>query len=221
MRECNFMQALEGDIDTVHFGFLHAGHVAPERTRRRAAPDYYAVKVRDASMDVIEHEIGATYGAYRPAEDDSDYWRIANFLLPFYTQNPTLLIGRKTMGNAWVPIDDEHVMVWSFNAPTPDGDKPGIGGLQPNVRRNNTNERLAMQMYGASDVRGFLPDTTDWLGRFRPAQNLSNDYAIDREAQAAGSHLLGHPQRRQPSGRCNAGDDGSDLRPHSGAPRHH
>ena len=25
LEECNFMQALEGDIDTVHFGFLHAG----------------------------------------------------------------------------------------------------------------------------------------------------------------------------------------------------
>jgi len=197
MRECNFMQALEGDIDTIHFGFLHAGHVRPEDTAPRT-PDYYAVKVRNASMDVIEHEIGATYGAYRPAEDDSYYWRIANFMLPFYTQNPTLLIGRKTMGNAWVPIDDEHVMVWSFNAPTPDGDKPGIGGLQPNVRRNNTNERLAMQMYGASDVRGFLPDTTDWLGRFRPAQNLSNDYAINREAQAQGQIYSGIPNGANP-----------------------
>ena len=24
-RECNWLQALEGDIDTVHFGFLHPG----------------------------------------------------------------------------------------------------------------------------------------------------------------------------------------------------
>src|SRR5439155_7967983 len=26
MRSCNYLQALEGDIDTSHFGFLHAGH---------------------------------------------------------------------------------------------------------------------------------------------------------------------------------------------------
>ena len=197
MRECNYMQALEGDIDTIHFGFLHAGHVRPEDTAPRT-PDYYAVKVRNAALRVIEHEIGATYGAYRPAEEDSYYWRISNFMLPFYTQNPTLLIGRKTMGNAWVPLDDEHVMVWSFNAPTPDGDKPGIGGLQPNARRNGSNERLAMQMYGASDVRGFLPDTTDWLGRFRPAQNLSNDYAVNREAQAQGLIYSGIPNGANP-----------------------
>jgi phenylpropionate dioxygenase-like ring-hydroxylating dioxygenase large terminal subunit len=26
-RECNYLQAVEGEIDTSHFGFLHAGHV--------------------------------------------------------------------------------------------------------------------------------------------------------------------------------------------------
>jgi hypothetical protein len=29
-RNCNWMQALEGDIDTVHFSWLHAGHLQPE-----------------------------------------------------------------------------------------------------------------------------------------------------------------------------------------------
>jgi phenylpropionate dioxygenase-like ring-hydroxylating dioxygenase large terminal subunit len=29
-RECNWLQALEGDIDTSHFGFLHAGSAQPE-----------------------------------------------------------------------------------------------------------------------------------------------------------------------------------------------
>ena len=28
-----------------------------------------------------------------------------------------------------------------------------------------------------------LPNTTDWLGRFRTRQNMANDYMIDREAQ--------------------------------------
>src|SRR6201997_4495503 len=29
-RECNWLQALEGDIDTSHFGFLHAGSIGPD-----------------------------------------------------------------------------------------------------------------------------------------------------------------------------------------------
>ena len=202
MRTCSYMQALEGDIDTIHFGFLHAGHVKLEETAW-GTPDYYAVKVRNALMKVEEHEVGTTYGAYRPAEEGVDYWRIANFLLPFYTQNPTLLIGRKTIGNAWVPIDDENCMVWSFSAPTPDADKPGIGGLLPNVRRaarvsSSGDSEAARRMYGESPIRGFLPDTTDWLGRFRQAQNASNDYAIDREAQAVGAIYSGIPNGANP-----------------------
>ena len=29
-RDCNYLQALEGEIDTAHFGFLHGGHVDPK-----------------------------------------------------------------------------------------------------------------------------------------------------------------------------------------------
>ena len=34
-RECNWLQALEGDIDTSHFGFLHVGSVEPSDVSRR------------------------------------------------------------------------------------------------------------------------------------------------------------------------------------------
>src|SRR5262249_60168261 len=36
---------------------------------------------------------------------------------------------------------------------------------------------------GLAVGHGFLPETTDWLGRFRLAQHKDNDYLIDREAQ--------------------------------------
>ena len=29
-RDCNWLQAMEGDIDTSHFGFLHAGHITQD-----------------------------------------------------------------------------------------------------------------------------------------------------------------------------------------------
>ena len=49
-RDCNYLQALEGDIDTSHFGFLHAGHVDPDdleesdpihHTVASRAPEYH------------------------------------------------------------------------------------------------------------------------------------------------------------------------------------
>ena len=33
------------------------------------------------------------YGAYRPAEAGQPYWRIANFLFPFYAMVPTGVLG--------------------------------------------------------------------------------------------------------------------------------
>jgi hypothetical protein len=41
---------------------------------------------------------------------------------------------------------------------------------------------------GATDQRnGLLPNTTDWLGRYRCVQTAENDYLIDRAAQRSAS----------------------------------
>jgi nitrite reductase/ring-hydroxylating ferredoxin subunit len=177
VRACNFMQALEGDIDTIHAGFLHSGHVRLEDTVPGSV-DYYAVKQRWARFEVQEHEIGATYGSYRPAEEDTDCWRIGHFLLPFFTMNAPGVLSRRAGGNAYVPIDDEHVMGWRIivqYSPEEYG-KPGVGGLFEAPRRGNATRNW-------QGWNRMLPNTTDWIGKFRFAQNASNDYLIDREAQ--------------------------------------
>ena len=125
------MQALEGDIDTVHFGFLHAGHVVPERDMTPGSADYYALKHREAEFHAYEHEIGATYAAVRHAEDTTDYWRTGHYLLPFWTMNAPGVLPLKNSCIAWVPLDDENTMVWNIGQlqrlPT---DASGIGGLK-------------------------------------------------------------------------------------------
>jgi hypothetical protein len=40
-----------------------------------------------------------------------------------------------------------------------------------------------------------LPNTTDWLGRFRYSQNRENDYMIDRQRQRAMESYTGIPAR--------------------------
>src|SRR5260370_23461199 len=58
-RECNWLQALEGDIDTSHFGFLHAGGVDPDDvpddslfryTVANRAPDYHVADTKTGPM---------------------------------------------------------------------------------------------------------------------------------------------------------------------------
>jgi phthalate 4,5-dioxygenase len=94
LRECNWFQGLEGDIDTSHLGFLHLGTVKPENTKPGSF-DYYLVKDRAPRYEVVDTEFGTSYGCYRPAEPQTYYWRVAHFLFPFYTMIPTGILGTR------------------------------------------------------------------------------------------------------------------------------
>ena len=47
----------------------------------------------------------------RPAEPNTVYWRVANYLFPFYTMIPSGTLGNFVHVRAWVPVDDEHTEV--------------------------------------------------------------------------------------------------------------
>jgi len=59
---------------------------------------------------VLDTDYGSMYGAYRPAGPGQNYWRIAQFLFPFWTMTPTGLLGHHLVARAWVPMDDEHMI---------------------------------------------------------------------------------------------------------------
>jgi phenylpropionate dioxygenase-like ring-hydroxylating dioxygenase large terminal subunit len=179
LRECNWFQALEGDVDTSHLGFLHLGAVKPDATTPGSF-DYYTVADRAPRYAVVDTDFGTSYGAYRPAEADTYYWRIAHFLFPFFTMIPTGVLGTQILVRAWVPIDDDHVMFWSIAAP-------------------RTRQGRAAAGVATGPGFEFLPDTTDWLGRFRLTQHKANDYLLDREAQRTTSFtgIPGIPQQDQ------------------------
>jgi phenylpropionate dioxygenase-like ring-hydroxylating dioxygenase large terminal subunit len=188
LRECNWMQALEGDIDTSHLSFLHLGAVKAE-TAAPGSFDYYGVKDRSPKYDVIETEFGTSYGAYRPAEEDTYYWRIANFLFPFYTMIPTGTLGVVVHVRAWVPADDEHTIFWGMSVPRTGA--VGRQGAQATDRNAASGRPAGAASNGARTGNDYLPSTTDWLGRWRISQNKRNDYLIDREAQASGVNYTG------------------------------
>ncbi|MBV8083583.1 MAG: Rieske 2Fe-2S domain-containing protein, partial [Chloroflexi bacterium] len=91
-RECNWLQGLEGDIDTSHLGFLHFGARDPEKTTKNTF-DYWTVKDRKPRYEVVDTDYGAMYGAYRPAHDNLNYWRLAQFLFPCFVMIPTFVLG--------------------------------------------------------------------------------------------------------------------------------
>ncbi|HEY8695692.1 MAG TPA: Rieske 2Fe-2S domain-containing protein [Chloroflexota bacterium] len=173
-RECNWLQGLEGEIDTSHFSFLHLGGLkvedVPPGTFQR-----YLLTDRAPRFAVVDTEYGAMYGAYRAAHDGLDYWRIAQFLLPFYAMIPPGVLGLQRVVRAWVPMDDTHMMFFSMAS-------------MDTYARLGGGPRLKAS--GASPWQ-LLPNTTDWYGRFRLAANAGNDYLIDREKQHSGEEFTG------------------------------
>ncbi|HLF72444.1 MAG TPA: Rieske 2Fe-2S domain-containing protein [Dehalococcoidia bacterium] len=172
LRECNWMQGIEGELDTVHQAFLHIGAIDQADTEPGSF-DYYITGNRPAVFDVIDTDFGTSYGAYRPAEADTYYWRVAHFLFPFYAMTPTGVLGPDIKVRAYVPIDDNNTMLWLVqNRPQ----NPGVNAMGRPARAANAGGRT-----GAME---FLPNTSDWLGRHRITQTYANDFMIDREAQA-------------------------------------
>jgi len=167
-RECNWLQALEGDIDTSHFGFLHAGGVTPDVVEQGSL-GRYAIMNRAPEYHVADTDWGTMYAAYRPANPGETYWRFAHFLFPFWTMPPDGQFQDHIVARAWVPMDDTHTMFvhlsWKKNTPGLRKMKDGspIPGAGMGMRK--------------------IPDDTGWFGRGRLAANASNDYLIDREQQ--------------------------------------
>src|SRR5439155_26690734 len=86
LRNCNWLQALEGDIDTVHSEYLHSPAKVNVEAMTPGTGSYYRHRLRKPlRMHAIDTDFGTSYGASRPAEEDTTYWRNAHFLFPCYT----------------------------------------------------------------------------------------------------------------------------------------
>ncbi len=175
-RECNWLQALEGDIDTSHFGFLHAGGIDPEIVPEDSL-FRFTVANRAPEYHVTDTDAGTMYAAYREAEPGRTYWRFANFMLPFWTQTPQGKFTEHLHNRAWVPMDDNHTMFVSLMWR---GHPPSIGP-----------DRHGRTMPGFQRAFDHLPNTTDWYGRWRLRGRPENDWLIDRDAQRHGGNYTG------------------------------
>jgi phenylpropionate dioxygenase-like ring-hydroxylating dioxygenase large terminal subunit len=184
-RPCNWMQGWEGEMDTVHQAFLHAGGTRLEDTRPGTF-DYYIARTRAPKFAVVDTPFGTSYGAYRPATEDSYYWRIAHMLFPFYAMIPAGMMGQQTRFAAYVPMDDEHTLHWEISHGLI---KPAD---LPAAARGS--EGRAPAQRAAAD---YAPSTTAWYGRFNLNQSMANDYFIDREQQRSKLSYTGIPGIRQ------------------------
>src|SRR6266850_198985 len=160
-QECNYLQAMEGGIDSAHVSFLHRHDLRSDDLHAGKGAEF--TRETDARFEVVETKGGMIIGVRRPAEEGHLYWRITQWIMPFHSMIPPY--GENALnGHAWVPIDDENCMSWCFtHHPT----RP-LTEHELNVMRNG----------GGIHVK-LIP------GSFRPVVNKDNDYMIDRAAQAS------------------------------------
>jgi phthalate 4,5-dioxygenase oxygenase subunit len=168
-QESNWLQALEGGIDSSHVSWLHSGGLKSDPLFKGAKGNEYNLNDLRPFFEVAEADGGLFIGARRNAEEGKYYWRITPWVMPSFTMVPPRG-DHPVHGHFWVPIDDENCWVYTF-------DYHPLRALTPK-------ERQAMK-----DGHGV--HSRNIPGTYRPMENKDVDYLMDREAQKRGETFSG------------------------------
>jgi phthalate 4,5-dioxygenase len=173
-QECNYAQAMEGEFDSAHVSFLHRLVDRTDQDHQALTGRYFRDDTAPA-WKVLPTATGFMACNGRRVEADRRYWRLNQFLLPFFTMIPPRP-GDAQLLRMWVPMTDERCWVlcvtWRPDAPLGE-------------------EELAAWRNGENSHRKVLPGTT------LPVERLDNDYLIDRQLQKTVSFTGIHGVRAQ------------------------
>ena len=169
IQESNWLQALEGGIDSSHVSWLHRGELNSDPLFKGSKGNQYNLNDARPVFEVVESPGGLYIGVRRNAENGNYYWRITPWVMPSFTMIPPRG-DHPVHGHFWIPIDDHNCWTWSFDY---------------HVRRALTETEVQAMRDGKSIYVQFVP------GTYRPLANKDNDYLIDRAAQKAGGTYSG------------------------------
>ena len=158
----NYLQAMEGGIDTAHVSYVHSMDVTTDPMHRGVKALDYIKADGNVVFNIEKTEFGMTLLGRRMGEPDSYYWRITQWLFPWYTLIPPF--GDHALGgHVWVPIDDHNCWAWSIN-------------YRPEAPLGEE------ELHHMHEGRG-IHNEYEAPGSFIPKANSDNDYLIDRQAQ--------------------------------------
>jgi phenylpropionate dioxygenase-like ring-hydroxylating dioxygenase large terminal subunit len=163
-QECNWLQTLEGGIDSSHVSFLHRGDLETDPIFKGSKGNVYNMGDLMPVFDVVESPGGLFIGARRNAEDGKYYWRITQWVMPSFTMIPPRG-DHPVHGHFFIPMDDENCWTWSFDYLP---DRP-------------LSQEQVQAMREGKGIHTIVDPRT-----FRPLANKDNDYLMDRRAQKAG-----------------------------------
>ena len=166
--DCNYLQALEGGLDTAHSTFLHNNKMG----------DRNALRQRDGAprLDVERTGYGYCYVSTRKADADGAYVRIYHYVMPAQqmrgsvTSDPGHNWPSTLNGHLWVPIDDERTWVYNW-----------LYGYDESVPITPEVAEESEKHYGRGKD-DMIP------GTFFPKRNRANEYLLDRKLQKTTSY---------------------------------
>src|SRR5687768_11870961 len=169
LQESNWLQAMEGGIDSSHVSWLHRGDLNSDPLFKGAKGNQYNLNDSRPVFEVVESPGGLYIGARRNAENGHYYWRITQWVMPAFTMIAPR--GNHSVhGHFWIPIDDESCWAWSYDY---------------HPLRELTDDEISNMRAGKGIHVRYVP------GSYRPAANKDNDYLMDRAAQKAGRTFSG------------------------------
>jgi phthalate 4,5-dioxygenase oxygenase subunit len=153
----NYLQLMEGDIDSSHVSFLHSRLDNQPMDGSRVNPNTFAD--RSPRWFPQESDYGLMLAAQRNAGPDNFQWRINQYLLPFITliASPVDL---PILNQVRIPIDDETSMHFRCM-------------IHPD--RPLTDDEIATFEAGT-----IVPHVDE---NYRMLENMENEYLIDRDVQ--------------------------------------
>lgn len=110
VQECNWLQAVEGEIDSAHAAILH-GRIDSQG----AISEWIAKRDLRPMFECQRQDFGMSIASRRVLDEKTSYWRVNQFLLPFYTLVPPQSKYPELSGHAWVPLDDENTLCIMFS----------------------------------------------------------------------------------------------------------
>jgi phenylpropionate dioxygenase-like ring-hydroxylating dioxygenase large terminal subunit len=162
VQECNWLQAMEGAVDSIHSGFLHRYSVGDDPLLKRD-PESLAMMRADTKPKFFPTDSpgGLYVSTRRDAGTDRYYWRVTQWLMPCFSFFPPY--GDNPYGgHAFVPVDDERC--WTFS-------------IDYHPRRPLSEVELEAMHAGKGIHVNLMP------GTFTPTANKRNDYQMDRAGQ--------------------------------------
>ena len=178
VQECNWLQAVEGEIDSAHAAILH-GRI----DSRGAISDWVAKKDLQPVFECVRQDFGMSIASRRVLDEQTWYWRVNQFVLPFYTLVPPQSKFPELSGHAWVPIDDENTLCIMFSY-TP---------AQPLYEKTRVlfNQGHAGRETGHASVNAYSPKPVSepyakYWTRFNPQNGFQFDYGAQTSTWFSG-----------------------------------